>query len=263
MESVYVDRVRPRTHYPSMNATTPPTIITFASPKGGAGKSTSCLNIAGALASKGNTVHIIDFDQSETLARWYGKNKDAQDIENLSVEKGPQKLTHETFSAIWRAPVDYILIDLAGQLTRDMLRMAVFATLTITPIKISEPDITEANRLLGQLRDIQKTVRKKIIHRLLVNDVQSMLANFEYFLLDELKTAELPRFETVISHRAPYSESFITGMPPHFADQSRAPVQKAVKEVDKLIEEIEAIIANADKLGTLAEATQQQQKVAA
>jgi len=245
-----------------MNTTTPPTIITFASPKGGAGKSTNCLNIAGALAAKGHSVHIIDFDQSETLWRWYDKNKDAQEIENLSVEKGPQQLTRDTFSAIWRAPVDYVLIDLAGQLTRDLLRLAVFATLTITPIKISEPDITEANKLLRRLRDIQKTVRKKIIHRLLVNDVQSMLASFEWALLDQLKTAELPRFDTLIRRRAAYGESFVTGQPPHLADQSRAPIQKAVAEIDLLVAEIEATIANADKLGTLAEATQQE-KVAA
>lgn len=245
-----------------MNIATPPTIITFASPKGGAGKSTNCLNIAGALAAKGRSVHIIDFDQSETLCRWYDKNKDAQEIENLSVEKGPQQLTHATFSAIWRAPVDYVLIDLAGQLTRDLLRLAVFATLTVTPIKISEPDITEANKLLRKLRDIQKTVRKKIIHRLLVNDVQPMLASFEWSLLDQLRTAELPRFDTLIRRRAAYGESFVTGQPPHFADPSRSPIQKAVAEIDLLVTEIEATIANADKLGTLAEATQQE-KVAA
>lgn len=245
-----------------MNSTTPPTIITFASPKGGAGKSTSCLNIAGALAAKGHTVHIIDFDQSETLWRWYSRNEAAREIENLSVERGPKELTKETFSAIWQAPVDYVLIDLAGQLTKDLLRLAVFATLTITPIKISEPDITEANKLLGKLRDIQKTVRKKIIHRLLVNDVQTMLASFEWALLDELTTADLPRFETLIRRRGPYGESFMTGLPPHFAEQSRSPVQKAVREIDDLMLEINATVANADKLGTLAEATEQQ-KVAA
>lgn len=262
MEAVYVDGVNPRTHYLLMSTTTPPTIITFASPKGGAGKSTSCLNIAGALAAKGHSVHIIDFDQSQTLWRWFKAASDMPELQNICVEKGPEVITKAIFSAIWRAPVDFVLIDLAGQLTDDLLRLAVFATLTITPIKISEPDIEEANKLLKQLRGIQKNVRKKIIHRLLVNDVQPMIAAFEYALLEELKTAELPRFETLIRHRAAYGETFVTAVPPHFADQKRPAVQKAVSEIDSLVIEIKAIIGDADKLGTLAEATQQEKEAA-
>ncbi|MBN8913901.1 MAG: AAA family ATPase [Rhizobiales bacterium] len=42
---------------------TPPTIISFVSPKGGVGKSTSCLALASALAHTGQHVQIIDFDQ--------------------------------------------------------------------------------------------------------------------------------------------------------------------------------------------------------
>lgn len=263
MESVYVDRIRSCTHYPVMNTTTPPTIITFASPKGGAGKSTSCVNIAGALAAKGHTVHIIDFDQSETLWRWYSNKEAAQAIPNLSVEKGPAHITGEFTSAVWHAPVDFVLIDLAGQLTREMLNLAVFATLTITPVKISEPDIVEANKLLAKLRDVQTRVRKKIIHRLLVNDAPNLPAAYQWALLDELTTAELPRFQTLIRHRdAAYGETFMTGQPPHFADRSRPAISKAVAEIDDLLSEIEAIVANADKLGTIAEATTQQKEAA-
>ena len=48
-----------------------PFIITFASPKGGVGKSTTCLAIAAALASRGEPVLILDLDQTNTLIRWY------------------------------------------------------------------------------------------------------------------------------------------------------------------------------------------------
>lgn len=244
-----------------MNTSTPPTIITFASPKGGAGKSTNCLNIAGALAAKGHSVHIIDYDGSQTLWRWYSANKDTQDIHNITVEKGPTEITKDVFYAIWHAPVDYVLIDLAGQLNDTLIRLAVFAALTITPIKLSEPDIAEANKLLGRFRHIQKTVRKKIIHRLLVNDAGNIFAAFERDLLEQLRNATLSRFDTIVSRRAAYGESFVTGLPPHFADRKRGPVQKAVDEIDALVAEIEGIISNADKLGTLAEMLEE--KVAA
>lgn len=263
MEAVYVDGDNPPTHYPPMSTTTPPTIIAFATPKGGAGKSTSCLTIAGALAAKGHSVHIIDFDVSETLWRWYQKNEAAQAIENISVEKGPAQITAALFSAVWRAPVDYVLLDLAGQLSRPMLRLAVFATLTISPARISEPDIVEANRLLTQLREIQKTVRKPIIHRILMNDVPAIPGNCQQAMLDELAVAELPRFKTTISHRpAAYGEIFNTGLPPHFGNKARATVTNALPEIDALISEIEDLVANVDKFGTIAEATSNQKEAA-
>src|SRR4051812_45526968 len=75
-----VDHLAACTHYPVMPEHAPPTIIAFASPKGGAGKSTTCLSIAGALAANGQPVHIIDCDPSETLYRWYTANESAQTI---------------------------------------------------------------------------------------------------------------------------------------------------------------------------------------
>lgn len=246
MEAVYVDRVHPCTHYLLMNDNTPPTIIAFASPKGGAGKSTSCLSIAGTLLKKGHSVHIVDFDQSQTLWRWFTTKLPPRATDNLSVQLPPQDQLPDFIKSLWRHPADFVLIDLAGQLTRDMLHLAVFATLTITPVKLSEPDIVEANKLHDQLRDIQTRVHKPIIHRLLINDVQPLLGAFEYALLDELTEAKLPRFNTLIRHRVAYGEIFGTGLPPHFADQTRPAITKAVDELDDLFTEIEDLLTDED-----------------
>ena len=48
-------------------------IITFASSKGGVGKSTTCACIASALAMEGARVLLIDLDQNRTLDRWARK----------------------------------------------------------------------------------------------------------------------------------------------------------------------------------------------
>ena len=47
-------------------------IITCASSKGGVGKSTTCVCLAGAFAKAGDTVHIIDLDSNGTVSRWLG-----------------------------------------------------------------------------------------------------------------------------------------------------------------------------------------------
>ncbi len=49
-------------------------ILTFASSKGGVGKSTTCAAIASALAMDGERVLLIDLDQNRTLQRWSKKS---------------------------------------------------------------------------------------------------------------------------------------------------------------------------------------------
>ena len=45
-------------------------VIVAANPKGGSGKSTSCLVLGTTLASKGATVAIIDADPQKPVGRW-------------------------------------------------------------------------------------------------------------------------------------------------------------------------------------------------
>ncbi|WP_299907504.1 AAA family ATPase [uncultured Paracoccus sp.] len=45
-------------------------VISFANPKGGAGKTTSALLLAGELAAKGARVAIIDADPERWISQW-------------------------------------------------------------------------------------------------------------------------------------------------------------------------------------------------
>ena len=164
MEAVYVDAVRPCTHYPVMTNHKPPCIIAFASSKGGAGKSTNCLNVAGALAAMGNSVLVVDCDISETLHRWYQDNPTAQTIKGLSVEKPPETNFGDYMRAIARneSDKDFVLFDLPGQFTKDLLWVATAAHLVVTPCKVSEPDIMQANKLYLELIEIGRDYNKTI-----------------------------------------------------------------------------------------------------
>lgn len=231
-----------------MAKTTPPTIISFVSPKGGVGKSTSCLALASALAHKGEKVQIIDFDQTETLWRWYRANEAARRIPNLSVEKGPDDDLGAFINELWATRSGYVFIDLAGSLTHQMLLMATFAHMTITPSKPSEPDIVEASKLAAQLQALATKLNKPILHRILLNEVPSLLQTHQAHVIDQIDASHLQRFATIMHTRAAFPETWLTGLPPHFADQSRAPVQKAVKEIDLILGELlEALSVNEER----------------
>lgn len=218
----------------------PPTIIAFASPKGGVGKSTTCLSLAGALAAAGHEVTIIDFDQTETLWRWYSTNDNARQIPGLRVEQGPTGNLAAFVEEVWNNRRGYVLIDLAGKLTDQTLHLAVFASLTITPAKISEPDILEASKLSQQLSDVARRIGKPIAHRIVLNEVPSLalLPNYQSYILNQLPQMGMACFNTYLHQRAAYAEAFMTGLPAHFADRKRPAVAKAVEEVDRFLVEV-------------------------
>jgi chromosome partitioning protein len=116
---------------------------------------------------------------------------------------------------------------------------------------LCEPDILEASKLSSQLKDIATRIGKPIEHRILLNEVPSILAGFQSHVLSQIEQLGLQRFETLLHYRAAYPEAFLTGLPPHFADRSRPAVAKAVRELDALMAEV---------FGTV---EQQQQKEAA
>ncbi len=53
---------------------------------------------------------------------------------------------------------------------------------------------------------------------------------------------KLPAFESAIQQRAAYMEIGLSGLPPHFAEQGRATVAKAVAEIDALVDEIGTLV---------------------
>lgn len=223
------------------------TIITFASPKGGVGKSTCCLSIAGALASKGYAVHIIDFDLTQTLHRWFTTNKPP--IPNLTVEAA----TEENFLQRIKANFffdGFLLIDVAGHYNELMLRASAIAALTITPSKLNEPDLIEASKLRRRISDLAQEAGKPAVeHRVLVNELPSSLSGHHVDALHQLSTSvTLKRFNTMIATRGAYSEAYVTGLPPHFANQKRSAIRSATLEIDALTDEILSIINQTEAL---------------
>lgn len=220
----------------------PPTIIAFASPKGGVGKSTSCLGIAGALVAAGHKVHVVDFDQTKTLWGWYSTNASARAIPGLTVEHAPQANLDGFVEDLYLKRDGFVLIDLAGTLTDIMLLVAAFANLVIIPTKLGWADILEANKLAEQLHEVGRRLNKPIHHRLLLNEMPFLFAASQSHMLNQIAELGVPRFETLIHTRPSYAEPHITGLPLHFDDVNRTPIKKAVDELNNLVGELLAIV---------------------
>ena len=214
-------------------------IITLASSKGGVGKSTTTAALAGAYAAAGYRAHVIDLDSNHTVSRWLG---DGSGIPRLSVSVAdPQDLTEHLGVVAQAHKPDVTLIDIAGTYERALTVAVARAHLTIIPAGPSEADIFEAARVSRHIRSVFQAFGREPLYRVLLTRVQSLASHAQVHACNEIERLKLPLFEVSIQQRAAYIEIGLSGLPPHFADRTRATVAKAVSEIDALMAEIAAL----------------------
>ncbi len=215
-------------------------IITLASSKGGVGKSTTTAALAGALAFAGARVHIVDLDSNHTVWRWLG---DGRSSPRLTVSAAdPQDLTEHLSAMTAKHKPDITIIDIAGSYERALTVAIARAHLTIIPAAPSEADIFEAARVARHIRSVFQAFGREPLYRLLLTRVQPLASHAQLYACAEIERLKLPAFTTAIHHRAAYMEIGLSGLAPHFSDRKRAPVAKAVAELDALVAEIDAIV---------------------
>jgi len=212
-------------------------IISFASSKGGVGKSTSCAAIGAALAIDGQQVLILDLDQNRTLARWSKK----VDIEGLKIEA----VERDQFTSVFRKAVssgknDAILIDLAGTREATVLKAIARSDLVIIPAQASEPDLREALVVVSDIRDVVEEKTSNIPYRMLLTKIYPLRTRVIDFAYEELARHGLPTFRTALVERTAYREMFLSGQPPTITE----PQKGAGVEILALVEEIRTVLAS-------------------
>lgn len=215
-------------------------ILTFASSKGGVGKSTTCASIAAALALQGARVLLIDLDQNRTLDRWAKKAP----IAGLTVTAiDPQKFVEVFKAARMSGDYDHICIDLAGSREVTLFKVLARSELVIIPAQASEPDLREALVVVSDIRDVREETGKAIPYRLLLTKVFPLRTRVTDFAYRELERLGLPLFRTALVERSAYREMFLNGQPPTVSETGKG----AGVEVEGLLAEIRAILEGANE----------------
>lgn len=208
-------------------------IITFASSKGGVGKSTACAAVGGRLALQGDSVFILDLDQNRTVERWGRKAR----IDGLTV----RAIERDDFSGVFReissgGETDHILIDLAGAREATALKAFARSDLVVIPAQASEPDLREALVISKDVRDVAEEVGLSLPYRLLLTKMSPLRTRVTDFAYQEMARHGLPVFQTTMVERVAYKEMFLTGVPPAMTDRGGAGA-----EIAALVAEMEAI----------------------
>jgi len=132
-----------------------PTII-MASPKGGAGKSTSALLLATELAAAESTVTLIDADLNRPLAKWAAQGHAPAGIHIVS------DVSEQTIiDTIDRAAEEtaFVIVDLEGTASKMVSYAISRADLVIIPTKASHLDAIESAAALIEVQRVEKAFR--------------------------------------------------------------------------------------------------------
>jgi len=185
-----------------------PTIV-FASPKGGAGKSTAAVILATELALKGAGVTIIDADPNKPVSQWA---KRGGCPENLSVvaDISESTIIDEIENAARKTP--FVIVDLEGTASMMVAYAISRADVVVIPTQGSQLDAAEATKAIKLIKQQEKAFHKKIPYAILFTRTSSAIRprTLQHIQAEFLKHG-IQAFETQIHEREAYRALFSFG----------------------------------------------------
>ncbi|WP_434598566.1 ParA family protein (plasmid) [Pseudomonas sp. R4-76] len=131
--------------------------IPFVCPKGGVGKSTSCLTMGLQLAAKGANVTIIDADPNNPMEKWASAGGCPS---NMRIVSG---VTENNIASKIReaAKIDpFVLVDLEGTAAKIVVHALQEADYVIIPMRGSYLDADEAAKAIALIHDQELSVQR-------------------------------------------------------------------------------------------------------
>lgn len=182
-------------------------VICAANPKGGAGKSTTILAIATAIAQQGGTVTIIDADPNKPITDWRtGPSKLPLKVISDATEANIRDLINTA-----AAEAQFVFVDLEGTASRLASRAIIRADLTLIPLGGSALDAKQAARAVGLVRESEEDIGRKINFTLAFNRTSPppFIRRIEREITTQMLENELPVLKTHLYRREAYNAMFM------------------------------------------------------
>lgn len=146
-------------------------IISFASPKGGSGKSTAAVILGTELANSGANVHLVDCDPNHSLTIWSKASKHSANITtHFDIT---ENTIHETITSL-NIERNIIILDLEGVASLLVSRAIARSDLVITPMRPTILDAKVASSALRLVKDEEITLQRPIRHSVLFSSTKNI-----------------------------------------------------------------------------------------
>lgn len=214
-------------------------VITIANQKGGAGKTTLAMQLAGTIGRRGRRVLVVDADPQATATRWAAAAAD--DAPFPATVSGLAAAGEKVHREIRKFIEDYdvIVVDCPPAVDSPVPQSALLVSdLALVPIIPSPADLWAARgirQLIANISDVNEALDAMIVPNMLQPNVR-----LGQTALDQLGEFGLRLTRHRLSLRTAYRESALFGCTVH----SLGPRAKvAIDEVDGLVDEVLAALA--------------------
>lgn len=184
-------------------------IISCISYKGGVGKSTISQNLAVCFAHAGDSVCIVDADESQNTAYWSEMRSD--DLPTIHVKK----LTNDKRIALEVSKLyqehDYIIIDSPPSqsvIADKIIMLSHIVLVPLTPKGSSE--INTAEQFMNQVKNLEILKEKKIPTFFVVNEFDPRPTLHKQFV-ERFREFPIPSIKAIIHQRVAYGEANLLG----------------------------------------------------
>lgn len=216
----------------------PAKIIAVANQKGGSGKTTISMQLAGALARRKHKVLVVDADPQGTATRWAASAEDDKPFPaavvglsaaNTKVHREVKKFVDD---------YDYIIIDCPPAADSPVPQSALLvADLVLVPIIPSPLDMWAAVGIKQVVHNVS-AINEALRSRLVVNQHQPN-TNLAQEALEILPEFGIELIKTSIGQRQVYRQSAVFGQTVHdFGHKAAA----AIEEIESLTSEVTTLL---------------------
>mgnify|MGYP002715308760 CR=1 FL=1 len=217
-----------------------PTIV-FASPKGGAGKTTSSL-LLGLQLSKLYGVTMIDADPNHPITRWATGGNKPGNMEIVS-DADEENIIERIEDAAAATP--FVVVDLEGTASKIVLLAVSQADFVVIPTQGSELDASEASRAIRVVKQHEKMAKTTLPYAVLLTRTNAQirtrnLSHIQKGLID----AGIPVLDSELNEREAFKSVFafretLDGLNP----KDVANLDKARQNVEEFAAELLARLA--------------------
>ncbi len=214
----------------------PAKLIIVTNQKGGAGKTTAAVHLAGTAVRRGFKTLLIDADKQGTATKWVAQAEDGQahKIRVMGLAMAEAKIAQEVKQYV--EDYDIIIVDCPPSVDSPIPQvMLMIADLAIVPIVPKPGDLWASTDLL-ELAERAMTMNPDLKVRLLGSNVIANLAMSKHSLSSMASMRDgAPLFKTRLHQRTAYVEAMLTGDSVHYFGSS---AKTAVNEIESLFDEV-------------------------
>lgn len=223
-------------------------VITLATSKGGAGKSTLARALAAHWLASNFRPALVDADPQRGLAE---RHNPEGPLGSIPLQEEPEERVGDAIDEMARQ-YEPVIVDTAGFRNRTAVAAMVTSDLVLIPLKPSAEDVAGAIATYDLVQELNATPEREerpiAAAFVLTMTVRSTLIARHVRL--QLEEAKLPLLRAEMAHRVSYPEAGIDGLSPSVTDPDGA----AARDIAAIAQEIMSFGFHAERTSSTKEA---------